>query len=99
MSINTSSITAACQLIDYFKAQVLKVAPAIGSVRSRQVESCRRAICRHLSVCRLNNRDLQRKCCYGAEIYNEALKAMSQPEVELGRDGLLSLTEQTYPQR
>lgn len=97
-TIEDASITAACRLIDYFKAQAGKVAPAVGSVRPEKIERCKAAIRRKLSVCRCTKREIQRSVSGGTELFKKAWEELLQPELKEYSDGTFSLRSSTYRQ-
>ncbi len=96
--INSSSISAACKLIDYSQEQACKVSQAIGSLGPQNIERCKAAIRRKLSVCRYSKRDVQRSVSGGAELFHTAWEELLQPEIIEHSDGSFSLLSSTYRQ-
>lgn len=97
-TVGNASITAACKLIDYFKAQAWKVSQAVGPLGPRSIERCKAAIRRKLSVCRYSKRDVQRSVSGGADLFQTAWEELLQPEIVEHPDGTFSLLSSTYRQ-
>ena len=90
-TVELASVEAAIQLTSYFKGQVRRVEHLFPRQASR-IEGCRNEIQRKLSVCRYHKRTLQKNSAYSAEIFNPAFDSMLSPEIQIDRQGMVSLT-------
>ena len=74
-------------MVDYFKDQACKVNTRLERGGQNPVERTKDAIRRQLSVRRcMLRRDLQRRMSQNADIYNQAIKEMSIPEITIYTD-------------
>ena len=82
--VGNDSLGAAIQIAEYFKTQACRVDKLFDHEESTDLDRCKAAIRRQLSVCRcLKKRNLQRKLSYGAEIFHQALEQMSVAEITI----------------
>lgn len=97
--IGMESIISAIRLIHYFKAQAAKVMPLLAYSQQGDMERCKAAIIRKVSVCQsISKRDLQRSSSFDANIFNPALESLSVPAILVGTTGIVTLYEPTNRQ-
>lgn len=80
--VGVGSVEAAISLVDYFKAQAVRIDGFFSCGKHDPVEKCKVTIRRRLSVSRsMYKRDLQRIAKWNAEHFNTALEQMTKAEV------------------